>query len=921
MALYSPNGNTNISTVNGWNKSDTFQFVSGTATFDLSTGARTTVFNPTQAYGLLGVRAILDNSLGGVLNPLIDYDVTVGLIKARGTCTISNGTPAVITPSAAVPANGTIVMLDGGTMNTGLVVGTRYYVVNAGATTFNVSLTNGGAAVATTSAGSGTHYYRTDVCVANGDASDAFQTKTASQMTNGIADRSGNWNRLFSWTSFPITNTANTWGLVCYQSNGTTGKWQLPTTSTSQNDFVYCLKTDILGTPTTNVDAIWINNEVVTFDANFIPKWQTAVNSQPGIVLGSCDSAPTIGNSVANFIITANSINFTLGGYFWRASHSCIRIGTSGSPVTGVVMSAAGVTFTITQAPTSGTRFHHSDFVYGTYPTREYFRIGADAAVGATAVISADDVTSYVAGDTFVLGGQDVAAQGTSQNYTVISVTGAVGSQTINFSPGIVTNAIKANPSPASGVASGYGVRTNGWGILWTILSNTVAPSNIVFSGVAGTFFGPIIVGTDDLANTSIITFTHCSNGTTNAAPLSSMITARAGMSITYFYGSGAAATFTTASITANVSGLTTVSHVILIGTQTVWGPTPNGVFEYNSFENWNFANTGSAVLSTTRYNNYWGSAAATAVTIGTGRQTDRRNNQFNRLKIANIIANTTGFVSKNDYFGNLAANTFDISFTINALNGAVYDTPMTNITIDSTNQAAMSVGSYFAIINYNNTANDDRIWTETALLRRTGYGLTDTTVWNGTAFAAAAAGQFGWSIQPISGTILFDSISSWGSTKTTGNITGKTVSVSARMKIANAGYYAGVYTLPYLKVIDNDGTVRTASMAANTSDQQLQISWTPATAGGSYQYGVSMASDAVANALVYLGEMIPTVPPGNSIDNTRYTYSSFGKPLPNDSTIPTPGSVWDELTAAHSVTGTFGQKLKIGANASIALQ
>lgn len=79
---------------------------------------------------------------------------------ALGNCTITVASPAVITKTAhGLTINDIVVFATTGTLPTGLVAGTKYYVLSAGLTTddFQVSLTAGGSAINTTGAGSGTH--------------------------------------------------------------------------------------------------------------------------------------------------------------------------------------------------------------------------------------------------------------------------------------------------------------------------------------------------------------------------------------------------------------------------------------------------------------------------------------------------------------------------------------------------------------------------------------------------------------------------------------------------------------------------------------------------------------------------------------------------------------------------------------------
>lgn len=76
------------------------------------------------------------------------------------TVTITNASPAVITWTAhGLVAGQAVVFMTTGTLPTGITSGTTYYVISAGLSTnaFEISATVGGAAINTSSAGSGTH--------------------------------------------------------------------------------------------------------------------------------------------------------------------------------------------------------------------------------------------------------------------------------------------------------------------------------------------------------------------------------------------------------------------------------------------------------------------------------------------------------------------------------------------------------------------------------------------------------------------------------------------------------------------------------------------------------------------------------------------------------------------------------------------
>jgi microcystin-dependent protein len=86
-------------------------------------------------------------------------------INPRKTVTITRAAPAVVTwVNHALPANTPIQFSTTGTLPTGITAGTTYYVRVTGLTTdtFQISATIGGAAIATTSDGSGVHTGRSN---------------------------------------------------------------------------------------------------------------------------------------------------------------------------------------------------------------------------------------------------------------------------------------------------------------------------------------------------------------------------------------------------------------------------------------------------------------------------------------------------------------------------------------------------------------------------------------------------------------------------------------------------------------------------------------------------------------------------------------------------------------------------------------
>jgi hypothetical protein len=84
------------------------------------------------------------------------WNAAIGYLPSTVTITVAS--PAVVTSSIPVVNNTPITFATTGALPTGITPGTTYYVINSTGTTFNVSLTSGGAAINTSGAGSGLQY-------------------------------------------------------------------------------------------------------------------------------------------------------------------------------------------------------------------------------------------------------------------------------------------------------------------------------------------------------------------------------------------------------------------------------------------------------------------------------------------------------------------------------------------------------------------------------------------------------------------------------------------------------------------------------------------------------------------------------------------------------------------------------------------
>ena len=162
-AIYSGIGNDITPLETTLNGAPAFSTTSGSLIItDTETGSNTNVYcyvyyvtpvsvGGTKLYGAYAVYNVISSNQFQIVAE------TAATYTNAQTATITNASPAVITVTVA-PANGTVVKFSTtGTLPTGITAGTKYFVKNATATTFNIALTPTGASINTSSAGSGTH--------------------------------------------------------------------------------------------------------------------------------------------------------------------------------------------------------------------------------------------------------------------------------------------------------------------------------------------------------------------------------------------------------------------------------------------------------------------------------------------------------------------------------------------------------------------------------------------------------------------------------------------------------------------------------------------------------------------------------------------------------------------------------------------
>jgi hypothetical protein len=153
--------------------------------------AGTTLTVTTVASGTLSIGQVITGTGISGSTTITGFGTGSGL---TGTYTVNNSqsvastsitaiaTPGVITVSSAVSTNDVVVFSTTGALPTGLVAGTKYWVVNSTGTTFNVATTRGGVAINTSGVQSGTHTVVSYTLIDTSGGQSGVHTETVSKI-------------------------------------------------------------------------------------------------------------------------------------------------------------------------------------------------------------------------------------------------------------------------------------------------------------------------------------------------------------------------------------------------------------------------------------------------------------------------------------------------------------------------------------------------------------------------------------------------------------------------------------------------------------------------------------------------------------------------------------------------------------------
>lgn len=894
-----------------------------------------------------------------------NYGIVVALATDSQTITSTNATTEKFNKVAHGLSDGDIVAFQcSGTIAGGLTADKLYYVVNKTDDDFQISLTSGGTAVLLSSAHTGTL-----TCWRAAAWHVMTKEETSGDLT-GIDNfvwedyLTCDFDTFRTGTSLAVTTDANKYKL--FLNTAMTGFG-----GADEGSDWYFIKSGTATTDDNTVFGIWCDNEVaLSDDDTLIVTRYTIIDASKSlkgtalaqsvtlqatalIVCGDKSGTypymldlenSTTGEPAASYTLTIKDM-VSMGNFSgWRA-------GSASYPVP--VAKQFNVVFTLPSLGTitdrtasirpirnssNDTSANFKLSFYGAYPTKKYTKLVNTEDAGATVLEVEDDMTSeWSAGDKVYVSKLST----TGANYTFYTID-SLTSNSITLTTGLGVGS-RLSGGLVVKTDAVYGIKFTGVAGILGILVHGCSPILFTLSGVYFEDFRAIYTDDNsiyynwsgDLASTWVTDnsfFLLTIPGTTGV--YSNFAITDKGFSATnyiclgytiiqsiyrvsqktYKYSSGQVTLYNGVELhhsnggvwsLFSQTGLLTfnVQNMILHDRATsAAGPT----FPY-------FEGIGCTYKNIEVYKRY------TSLTYMTGIQI---RTLLNPVEISNIRVNgcnygyyiaaltTVGVNFVNCTYGDELGILSSVYIEASALADVHFDNLITggyDVYTDNLDQTIE--GSKVAFTSFNGTPGDDRTYQPYGNTQRCGTGLTDTTT-------LVSTDTYSVRMEPTSSPTLF----TWEQTVPTGNIQNKDMQVSVWVKINHVNYYAGTNRLPRLTVT-YDGTSTVYSQASElTTAQKLFVNFTPLTTTGKITVRIGGYTDATgSDAYFYFGHFGILYPTGYALDLADLDNWDRGLPVtPTISTVNADaGSLWDALTANHTVTGSFGKQTGTLKNAS----
>lgn len=863
-----------------------------------------------------------------------DRGLKAYLAEINNTATFSVANPSIITLNGHGYTGGEEVIIVSTTIPTGFTMHKIYYVLYIDANTFSLSDTLGGTGIRATGAGTANVIYTVR----------ASKVKTAAELWgDGPNHRTTVYMDYDFTTPYAVDTTSSKWRVGIDLYGGTTGTVLVCASlhSATTQTIWYATWCDSLQTFSTGNDTPLIRHYVtINADTSFAAVAATETDYSTGGrycgVIFSNPTHPAIDDvCYLKWAATpAASYTLALQGRLNWASYAGIRVGSSTARIPyaqKAIITGAGVNspqegfFGFGTAGGQRSPELMNIFLYGEIPAYPSAQIDGVALAGQK-IVNTVETTGWTAGDTVYYG---PTTAGTTTN-TIASISGTQITLTNNLAGDLLD---KANGGVIWNANAGYGVEVTASSAASLFPFYIGGAANLKISGCYMFYCNWVFLSTTisstncppadanyekkEIADNCVI-FTYTKSNVTANIPNPKGFD----MKRNYIWGGGALpyqgglADYTSAYpcgrfvIEDNV--ISTLAGTGIWSTQGSFYNTKRIDITRNKFFNlvnsssyWIFRPLGSDINFTD--NQFYGNSNTVYGIFHMNTTAGIRfsGNKFDGNALVFKIAQdsfTLDFLSTNDSFGTITANTIDVGFFANAYVDMGFNSPTGNIVVDTTNYDTNIVGSRVWMQTEDDTANKDKSVLPYGNIVRCGDGLADTTVHtSGTA-------KFCLRFEP---TVTPNSLI-WKYDIPTGNIQNKEMNISIWVKLNAAAYYAGTHQKPKLTITYDQTSTVTATAAELTDWQLLSVIFTPLTTYGQIEFKLEGHTDATSTDRNFYADDISVLyPAGYKLDLGGVDLWADGLPIvPPIATVLSANDVWVASSSINYGTGTMGERV-----------
>jgi hypothetical protein len=257
----------------------------------------------------------------------------------------------------------------------------------------------------------------------------------------------------------------------------------------------------------------------------------------------------------------------------------------------------------------------------------------------------------------------------------------------------------------------------------------------------------------------------------------------------------------------------------------------------------------------------------------------------------------------KNDSYGQEVANTFEFSLNADVYQDVQIQDSIGSVKVNTTDQKLIvsNTKGSLRVVNDNQVADVDKVWSKNGFIVRTGSGLGDTT---------RKTGLYAIRFESNNNTESLE----WIQNLPTGNIQGKPMTIGIWVYISSSNYWASGHTMPRITIFyDNQTLIYGEAAQVAGAWQWVQATFTPSTTYGQITVTFSTKTEATStNAYVYFADFSGPLPQGSELNLGEFNLWADAFPVSplSFSTLINASDVWS-ANLNNFGNNTAGSKLQ----------